>query len=345
MVGMTNFELDSIVKQSFEEQEGFKTKIEKTTGNLETQVKEMKAEFVKANSKTENTLAEIINWLAALTAATTKKEAPVKEIAGRDSQSSRDKSSPEIKHSPATKPAGEPHPAQFFDAPPEQLKNESESDGTINLYRPPLKERSENTTQEIKIKRYFPDFFTRAEATNPNSPLKEASDRNRVVFPPDCKLKYASSNTIEKLHLMQVPMIQSMLPYPAWPTRVALEMDDDFLSARRTIKNHSLDWAGAVDCILKVLFNHDALESPLTTFAKLTAKNGEIALDFARRLRKTFFSLPSDLQAGPQARDVLRHHVRLSLPRTWTNISHRTSKIANEESADLIFQITEGISR
>ncbi|KAI1007603.1 hypothetical protein K3495_g629 [Podosphaera aphanis] len=313
MVGISNLELESIVKQSLKEQEGFKIKIEKTTGNLETQVEEMKAEFVKPNSKTENTLAEIINQLATLTAATTKKQALVKEIAGRDPQSSREKSrqfiekelgkaksqAPEMKNSPATKPAGEPHPVQFFDALPEQLKNEFESDGTINLYRPPLTKRSGNTTQEIKIKRYFPDFFTRV---------------NRVVFPPDCKLKYANSKTIEKLHLMQVAMIRSLPPYSAWPILVALEMDDDFLSARRTIQNHSLDWAGAVDCILKVLFNHDALGSPLTTFARLTAKNGGTALDFARGLRKTFFSLPSDLQVGPQARDVLRDHVRISLP-------------------------------
>ncbi|KHJ35256.1 putative tkp3 protein [Erysiphe necator] len=60
---------------------------------------------------------------------------------------------------------------------------------------------------------------------------------------------------------MQVAMIQSMLPYVAWPVRVSLEMDEDFTSARRTIKQNSLDWAGTVDVILTILLKHNALES------------------------------------------------------------------------------------
>ncbi|KAI6246685.1 hypothetical protein HI914_04846 [Erysiphe necator] len=36
---------------------------------------------------------------------------------------------------------------------------------------------------------------------------------------------------------MQVAMIQSMLPSSAWPVRVALEMDEDFLAASQVYDN------------------------------------------------------------------------------------------------------------
>ncbi|POS82870.1 hypothetical protein EPUL_006115, partial [Erysiphe pulchra] len=140
-------------------------------------------------------------------------------------------------------------------------KNHSARETKISCY--PLTQREE------KVKKCFPDFFPRSEAENPDGPLREATKRNRVVFSNELKLKYANSYTLEKLYQMQVAMIQSMLPYTAWPVRVALEMEEDFLAARRAINNHSLDWAGAVDCILTVLFKHNVLGASLTNLARL----------------------------------------------------------------------------
>ena len=122
---------------------------------------------------------------------------------------------------------------------------------------------------------------------------------------------------------MQVGMIQSMLPYSAWLMRVASLTDHDFITARRAIANGSLDWASKVECIFKVLHNNNALSSPLTTFAKLTAINSETTLDFTRRLRQVFFFLPADMVVGPQARDILSQHVRQFLPQTWSTNSSR----------------------
>lgn len=93
-------------------------------------------------------------------------------------------------------------------------------------------------------------------------------------------------------------MIQHMLPYSTWAIRTAMEMDEDFISARRTIISQHLDWAEAVDCILEILFDNDVLGSPLTTFVQIIARNDETQLQFARQLRKAFFSLPSDVMAG-----------------------------------------------
>ncbi|KHJ33025.1 hypothetical protein EV44_g3407 [Erysiphe necator] len=145
--------------------------------------------------------------------------------------------------------------------------------------------------------------------------------------------------------MMQVAMIQSMLPYIAWPIRVSLEMDEDFIAARRSIHNHSLDWAGAVDCILTILFKHNVLGAPLTNLARLTVHKGKSSLQFARKLRKAIYALPADLILGSEVRDIERNHIQQSLPRTWTSIQRDVSSMSNDELADHVVQVTEGIER
>ncbi|KHJ35122.1 hypothetical protein EV44_g3756 [Erysiphe necator] len=144
---------------------------------------------------------------------------------------------------------------------------------------------------------------------------------------------------------MQVAMIQSMLPYVAWPVRVSLEMDEDFTSARRTIKQNSLGWAGTVGVILTILLKHNALGSPLSNLARLAVTPGESSLQFSRKLRKLIFALPSDVLLREQAREVIQQHVRQFLPRTWTYIQQHTSSLPNDELADRIVQITEETGR
>ncbi|KAI0992861.1 hypothetical protein K3495_g15323 [Podosphaera aphanis] len=220
--------------------------------------------------------------------------------------------------------------AQFYDAPPSKDIGRYLTDGTINNYQPARATQFGLSDQELRVKRYFPDFFTRREAENPDGPLREAARRNRVVFPAELRLRFANGEVLPKVFRMQVAMIQAMLPYTAWPMRVASEMEDDFISARRAIINGSLNWAGTVECVLKVLYSHNSLGSPLTTFARLTTSNNETTLDFARRLRRVFFNLPIDLVSGPQVRDVLNHHA---------------PTLGNKELMDHVVQTTESIAR
>ncbi|POS85710.1 hypothetical protein EPUL_005192, partial [Erysiphe pulchra] len=184
---------------------------------------------------------------------------------------------------PPLEPVNPLRPIQFFDQPIVNCPSEREPDGSINLYRPLMPNLGKLTDQERFNKRYFPDFFLRVDAEDPNGPLREASRRNRAVFPPTCKLKDANAETLDTLNLMQVCMIQAMLPYSAWPSRVAIEMDDDFVIVRRLINNYSFDWASTVEAILKVLNENGALGSPLRIFARLHPKSIETAVDFAKR--------------------------------------------------------------
>ncbi|VDB85803.1 Bgt-20205, partial [Blumeria graminis f. sp. tritici] len=78
-------------------------------------------------------------------------------------------------------------------------------------------------------------------------------------------------------------------------------MDHDFMIARRAIANSSLDWVSTVELILNVPHNNNTSSSPLTTYAKLNVINSGTTLDFARRLRKAFFLLPTNMVVGPQA--------------------------------------------
>lgn len=80
-------------------------------------------------------------------------------------------------------------------------------------------------------------FFSHLEADNPSGPLREATDRNSVIFSQDWKLKFSNPNTLEKVYKMQVAMI----PYKAWPVCVTFEMEEDFLAVRRNFHKQSLD--------------------------------------------------------------------------------------------------------
>ncbi|KHJ31468.1 hypothetical protein EV44_g3488 [Erysiphe necator] len=227
------------------------------------------------------------------------------------------------------------HPIQFFDQPLNSSPNERDPDDSINLYRPLVPKLGNLTYQERFNKRYFPDIFLRADAENPDGPLREASRRNRAVFPPGCKLKDANADSLDSLNLMQVCMIQAMLPYSALSSRVAIEMEDDFVIVRRLINNYSFDWASTVEAILKVLNENGALGSPLRIFARLTPKNTETAVKFARCVRKSFFLLPMDVSLGPNAREVLINHIEPSLPQT-DQIANRVVHFTQQASrADL----------
>ncbi|KHJ31441.1 hypothetical protein EV44_g3563 [Erysiphe necator] len=101
---------------------------------------------------------------------------------------------------------------QYHSLPPQSSSSAIVKEGAINLYRPITESTFVLTEREHKIRNYFPDFFPKSEAENPNGPLREASNRNKVSFPIDCKLKYAGNDVLEKLYKMQVIMIQAMLP-------------------------------------------------------------------------------------------------------------------------------------
>ncbi|KAI0997720.1 hypothetical protein K3495_g10468 [Podosphaera aphanis] len=160
------------------------------------------------------------------------------------------------------KPPTTPNPfyddTQFFSVPPptkaapihQSFLAEDIYDASPKKPQLTLKNTS-RANIEAKVKRYFPDFLTLQEAESPSGPLKEPSDRNEVIFPPDLQMKYADEDTLRKLYRMQVLMIQSMLPYSAWPRRVAMEMEDYFLDTRGDVSEQSLYWAGTVHGILQ----------------------------------------------------------------------------------------------
>ncbi|VDB85802.1 Bgt-20116, partial [Blumeria graminis f. sp. tritici] len=50
---------------------------------------------------------------------------------------------------------------QFFNAPPTAVSNKFLADGTINLYQSMNPKTSGLSDQEMRVKRYFPDIFTR----------------------------------------------------------------------------------------------------------------------------------------------------------------------------------------
>ncbi|KAI1004419.1 hypothetical protein K3495_g3793 [Podosphaera aphanis] len=350
MVGTTNLELEAKLKTVVADQAIFRSDLEQLKEKTAKSIEKTDSNFEQVHRQTAGLQEQLSMVLQQLTVLSGQK--PFEEI---DKQASRQFDKGKQK---ATDPVNAPSASTtassistsnemtlFYDAPPRAVDSKYLPNGTINLYQPIRVANPGLSDQETRVKKYFPDFFSRREAENPKGPLAEASMRNKVIFPSNWKLHYADEHTLAKLYLMQVTMIQSMLPYSAWPTRVAAEMEEDFISARRAISNGALDWAGAVECILKVLHNHNTLGSPLTAFARLTAHKNDTPLDFARRLRKVFFNIPADIVVGPQTRDILNHHVRQFLPRTWTNISSKAGSLSNEELADYVVQVTESIAK
>ncbi|POS85208.1 hypothetical protein EPUL_004637 [Erysiphe pulchra] len=189
----------------------------------------------------------------------------------------------------------------------------------VNPYCPAGDSSLPVTERERKIRLYFPVFFPRSEAEKSDGPLREAPSRNRVSFPQEWKFKYANSSILEN--------------YTAWSVRVSLEMDEDFIAARRSIHNNL--WIGL----------HIVLGVPLIDLAQLKVHKGESSLQFARRLRKAVYALLADLILGPEVRDIQRNHIQQSLPRTWKPIQRDVSSMSKDEPADQVVQVTEGIER
>ena len=378
MVGKTNLELESIINNALSSQRTMGNQMNETEKKMNSRFEAIETRLVEAEKKSDKRFADIMDAITALKPKQEKGKGIEQQALQSESKPPPDNSQSVYsqqglfknllsstskensfqfgqQNNKTTKPSNDPQASSAkrkfqTGCNPQQanqtLQNSSNivsNEGAINLYRPTNEYSLDMTERERKIRKYFPDFFPQSEADNPNGPLREASNRNRVTFPHDSKLKYANSDTLEKLYRMQVMMIQSMLPYAAWPVRVALEMEEDFIAVRRNIHNHSLDWAGAVDCILTILFKHNVLGAPLTNLARLTVQKGESSLDFARRLRKAIYALPSDVVLTLQVREIQRNHIQQSLPRTWTIIQRDSSSMSNHELADYTVQITEGI--
>ncbi|POS82118.1 hypothetical protein EPUL_005768, partial [Erysiphe pulchra] len=195
----------------------------------------------------------------------------VEKSRSSEDQNNKSKSKSEVRNlTPPLELVNPLRPIQFFDQPIVNCPSEREPDGSINLYRPLMPNIGKLKDQERFNRRYFPDFFLRMDAEDPNGPLREVSKRNQAVFPPTCNLKDANAETLDTLNLMQ-------------PSRVVIEMDDDFAIKRRLITYYSFDWASTVEAILKVLNENGALGSPLRIFARLHPKSIETAVDFAKR--------------------------------------------------------------
>ncbi|POS82629.1 hypothetical protein EPUL_006716 [Erysiphe pulchra] len=84
------------------------------------------------------------------------------------------------------------------------------------------------------------------------------------------------------------------------------------------------------------------LGAPLTNLARLTVHMRESSLQFAR-LQKAVYALSADLILGSEVRGIQRNHIQKSLPRTWTSIQRDVSSISNDDLADHVVQVTEGI--
>lgn len=91
--------------------------------------------------------------------------------------------------------------------PPQTSSSFKDKEGAVNLHRPQSETTLVLTQREKTIKQYFPDLLPRSEADYQSGPLREATTRNRVVFPQDWKLKFAAPNTLEKIYKMQLAMI------------------------------------------------------------------------------------------------------------------------------------------
>ncbi|POS82570.1 hypothetical protein EPUL_005294 [Erysiphe pulchra] len=85
---------------------------------------------------------------------------------------------------------------------------------------------------------------------------------------------------------------------------------------------------------------------PINPFAGTSqSETGESSSQFARRLRKANYAFPADLILGSEVHDIQRNHIQQSLPRTWTSIQRDVSSMSNDELADHVVQVTEGIER
>ncbi|POS83076.1 hypothetical protein EPUL_005316, partial [Erysiphe pulchra] len=198
MVGKTNLELESILNNAVARLEGAdkettNSRIAKLEKNMNERFERTEKKIEEGLNKVDDRFDKIMTAISALQ-PTDNKDQPLSKLFKSSmhmpSFTSKSTFAPKRKFPQASA-------SQYHDDPPQSSSSFKDKEGAVNLYRPPSETSLVLTQREKMIRQYFPDFFPRSEADNPSGPLREATNRNRVVFPQDWKLKFTDPNTLE----------------------------------------------------------------------------------------------------------------------------------------------------
>ena len=88
--------------------------------------------------------------------------------------------------------------------------------------------------------------------------------------------------------------------------RLVSIMNEDFQQVATWAKRGNPTWPDLVEAIIQVLKRHQTLYSPMTQFAKMSPKSDEDKLQFLRRIRNSYYQLPSVHQSLLAVKEAFR---------------------------------------
>ncbi|KAI0993505.1 hypothetical protein K3495_g14679 [Podosphaera aphanis] len=135
-----------------------------------------------------------------------------------------------------------------------------------------------------------------------------------------------------------------MIPYNLWPQRIAIEMGGDFFLVRRLIEQFNISWVQTLEGIFETLDNHEMLHEPVPEFARLAPYKDETYLDYAWRIRNSFFNLPIHIRGSEIVRGIAIKNIRTYMPTAWSHLCENQRKMSTSELIDRTVRQAKNIS-
>ncbi|KAI0997575.1 hypothetical protein K3495_g10612 [Podosphaera aphanis] len=188
-------------------------------------------------------------------------------------------------------------------------------DGRLNLDLRIQQSAAPLTEQEKMVKLIWPEAKLAGDAKH----IGETSSKNKVTIKSDLRLIVGDSSVSTKLREIQTLLLTALIPYNAWPQRLALEMSGDFERVRL--------WIGQ---------SKSALFSPVTEFTRLSPLPNETMKELAWRIRAKYYEVPAEDQERRFCKATLIEHIKEYLPQIWSMIRVESSHANTSEIAEIL---------
>ncbi|POS82919.1 hypothetical protein EPUL_004798 [Erysiphe pulchra] len=155
----------------------------------------------------------------------------------------------------------------------------------------------------------------------------ETNFKNKVIFKNDTKLSTTDENSLNVLRSIQDQLVVALVPYNLWAMKVAFVMDDDFQQLATWAKRNTVTWLDLVEAVLQVLKSNHKLYCPMTSFARLKPDKNKTDLDFARRIRYSYYRLLPHLQDSLASRETFNDILEQYLLSSLLHLENKRDKV------------------
>jgi hypothetical protein len=140
---------------------------------------------------------------------------------------------------------------------------------------------------------------------------------------------------LPKLQGIGDELLESLIPYRAWPQRIIPLLKTDFHVIRSYLEhNTETSWIETLILIAQRLHTGSNLKAPWYVWIHLHPKQGELQLGYAQRIRDAFYDLSRAQQRDPHTREHLVRLIRDAFATIWGDIQYHQRSLRTPELID-----------